>query len=154
MSKFINIGIGAALIAVGVVTGQPALIWSGGSMIVASVATMVLAPKAPAKEAQELDLALGEQPRMALFGEAATPGSLVDGFNYGGKYGTDWEVLVIRLADHRCHSLTGFFVNDQYVEFTGDGPVTGFNGQLEVHFRADTTNEALPSIVTTHGPGW
>jgi hypothetical protein len=61
-----------------------------------------------------MTIKLGEQPRVMLVGETYTPGSLVDGFNYGGKYGTDWEVLVIRLADHKCDSLTGFFVNDEY----------------------------------------
>jgi hypothetical protein len=58
---------------------------------------------------------LGEQPRSAMFGEAFTAGSLVDGFNYGGKYGTDWECLLIRLADHKCEGLTSFYVNDELI---------------------------------------
>jgi len=63
-------------------------------------------------------------------------------------------VLVIALADHRCDALEGFFVNDQYVAFTGDGPVAGYNGQLEVYWRDGQFNQNVPSILTTHGPGW
>lgn len=149
--KVINFVVGAALIAVGVVTGNPALIISGAATIISAGASLLLAPSPPARQAQEMQLQLGEQPRCIVDGEAAVPGSLVDGFNYGGKYGTDWEVLGIRLADERCHSLTGYFVNDEFVAYAGDGPVAGYNGQLEIYFRADTTNDPLPSVVTTHG---
>lgn len=131
----------------------------GIQLIIAGVVTeasALLTPSAGgrAKDASEQALQLGEQPRSAVFGEAAVPGSLIDGFNYGGKYGTDWEVLGIRLADHKCASLTGFYVNDQFVNFAGNGPVAGYNGQLEVYFRSDTTTQALPAVVTAHGPGW
>jgi hypothetical protein len=162
MSRFVGFIVGAVEIAAGIALqflpgGQAigvSLIISGAATILSSGAALLLAPKQPARNAQEMQLQIGEQPRSIIVGEAMVPGSLVDGFNYGGKYGTDWEVLVIRLADERCHSLTGFYVNDKFETFAGDGPVPGYNGQLEVYFRGDTTNDALPSILTTHGPGW
>jgi hypothetical protein len=122
MSKIVGFIVGAALIAIGVVTGNVGLIIEGAALIVTQAVVDLTMPKTPAREASEMSIALGEQPRVALFGETNTPGSLVDGFNYGGKYGTDWEVLVIRLADHKCESLTGFYVNDLYVAI----PATGF----------------------------
>lgn len=106
------------------------------------------------RDAQAATLQTGEVPRQAIFGRAAEAGSLVDAFNFGGKHGTDWEVLVIALADHRCDALEGFFVDDQYVAFTGDGAVAGFNGQLEVYWRSGQWDQSVPSILTSHGPGW
>lgn len=99
-------------------------------------------------------LQLGEQPRQAIFGRAALGGTLVDAFNYGGKYGTDWEVMVIALADHRCDALEGFYVDDTFVAYTGDGDVPGFNGQLRVFWRNGAWGQEVPWILTDHGPGW
>lgn len=158
MSKVAGFIIGAALVVVGVVTGNVALIIQGGTMIVSNAVLLLTMPKAPARQASEMTIQLGEQPRSAIFGEAFTAGSLVDGFNYGGKYGTKFEVLVIRLADHKCEGLTGFFVNDTFHEYTGDGDVPGFedgdDAALRIYFRSDTTTQPLPSVVTDHGPGW
>jgi hypothetical protein len=155
MSKIVGFVVGAVLIGIGIATRNVGLIIEGAALIVTQAVVDLTMPKTPAREASEMSIALGEQPRVALFGETNTPGSLVDGFNYGGKYGTDWEVLVIRLADHKCEGLTGFYVNDLYVAYTGDGLYPAFNtDHLAVYFRADTTATALPSIVTTYGPGW
>jgi hypothetical protein len=158
MSKVIGFVVGAALIAVGIVTGNPALIIQGGLMIVSNAIMLLTQPKTPARAASEMSIQLGEQPRVLQLGETYTAGSLVDGFNYGGKYGTKFEVLLIRLADHKCHSLTGFYVNDEYYPYTGDGDVPGFedgdDAALRIYFRSDTSTQPLPSVVTDHGPGW
>jgi hypothetical protein len=108
----------------------------------------------PRRAAAAATLQLGEQPRQAVLGRSAVSGSLVDAFNYGGRYGTDWEVLVIALADHRCDALEGFFVDDKYVAFAADGNVAGFNNQLQVFWRSGTWTQSPPSILTTNGPGW
>lgn len=154
MSKVIGFVIGAVLIVAGILTGNVGLIIQGTVMIIAQAAVDLTMPKSPARQAAEMQMQLGEQPRSAMLGEAFVAGSLVDGFNYGGKYATDWEVLIIRLADHRCASLTSVIVNDEVHTFTGNGAMSGFSGQLEVYFRADTTATALPAVVTAHGPGW
>jgi hypothetical protein len=103
------------------------------------------------RQAAETRVQLGEGPRKAIVGRAATAGTLSDAFNFGGQYGTDWEVLDLILADHRCDALEGFFVNDKYMPFAGDGVVAGYNGQLEVHWRAGTEDQSPPALMTTHG---
>lgn len=150
MSKFVRVVIGAALVVAGVLTGNVALIAAGAQL----VATTLLQPGAPRRAAAAATLQIGEQPRQAILGRMAVDGSLVDAFNYGGKYGTDWEVLVIGLADHRCDALEGFFVDDTYHAFTGDGSVAGFNNQLQVFWRSGTWDQTVPSILTANGPGW
>lgn len=140
-----------------------AVLLSGGSLGLALLAgglalaqATILAPKIGGKlerQASETTLQLGEVMRQALLGLCATAGSLLDGFNYGGKYGTDWEVLVLGLADHECAALEGFYVNDDYVAFAGDGAVAGYNGQLEVYFLPGTATQTMPGVVTTQG-GW
>lgn len=144
------------MIGVGIITGNVALIVSGALMIASNAASLLLAPKAPSnsRQASALTLKLGEVPRSALFGESAEAGSLVDAFNYGGTYGTDWEVQIRALADHYCESLTGIWVNDKFEAFSADGAIAGYNGQLEVYFRHGDLVQTLPSVVTTNGPGW
>lgn len=154
ISQVAGFVIGAVLIGIGIATGNVGLIIQGGAMIVTQAIVDLTMPKAPARQASEMTIALGEQPRVMMVGESFTPGSLVDGFNYGGKYGTDWEVLIIRLADHKCHSLTGYYVNDEFNAYTGDGPVGRYNDKLEIYFRSDTTNQTIASVVTDEGPGW
>lgn len=155
MSRFIGFIVGAIEIGIGIATGNVALIVSGTLTIVAQAVVDLTAPKIPARQASETTLQLGEVPRGALFGEMFTAGSLVDGFDYGGKYGTDWEVLVIRLADHKCDSLTGFYVNDTWVPYVGDGNYPQFDEHhFSLWFRSDTSTQALPSEITTYGPGW
>jgi hypothetical protein len=154
MSKFAGFIVGAAVAVVGIATGNLGLIIQGGAMIVLQGIVLLTMPKQPARQASEMSIALGEQPRSALFGETYTAGSLVDGFNYGGKYDTDWEVLIIRLADHKCEGLTGFFVNDEYTPFTHNGRVAKFDDQLNIYFRSDTSAQPLPAVVTDEGPKW
>lgn len=154
MSDVVKYIAGAALVVVGVLTGNVALIVMGAGIIISTA----FAPKGPARTAQEMALQLGEQPRCALFGTVATAGSLVDGFNWGGKYNTKFEGLIIRLADHKCEELVGFYVNDEYYEYTGDGDVPGFedgdDAALQIYFRSDTSTQALPDLVTDEGPTW
>jgi hypothetical protein len=154
MSKFAGFIIGAIEIGIGIATGNVALIVQGGMTIALQAIVDLTAPKEPAREASEMTIKLGEGPRVMLVGETFTPGSLVDAFDYGGKYGTDWEVLIIRLADHKCQSLTGFYVNDDWVPYTSDGVVPRYHQQLKIYFRGDTSTDPLPAIVLDHGLGW
>jgi len=168
MSKLVKVAAGVGLVALGALSGGvlflpgTALAFTiGSSALIATglsiIASTLLGPKGVGREerqASETSLQLGEVPRQAGFGRFATAGSLNDAFNFGGKYGTDWEVLSIALVDHECESLEGFYVNDDYVAFAGDGPVAGYNGQLEVYFRDGSAGQTLPAILTTNGPGW
>lgn len=153
MSKVVKAVVGIGIAAIGFAVGNPLLIGIGLSI----TQSAILSPKVPRQEerqASETTLQMGEVPRQVLFGKAATAGSLLDAFNYGGKYGTDWEVQLIALADHRCEALEGFYVNDEYHAFAADGAVAGFNGQLLVHFLPGTASQAWPAHVTANGAGW
>lgn len=157
MGKIVKAIVGAALVVgITLATGgslTAALVMGGLSLLQATV----LSPKTGGREerqASETSLQLGEVPRQAGFGTFATAGSLNDAFNYGGEYGTDWEVLSIALLDHECEALKGFYVGDDYVAFAGDGAVAGYKGQLEVHFRSGAWDQSVPPILLAQGPGW
>ena len=149
VTAFASIGVTVSASAVG------AFLISTALSIVLSVAMKLFGPKnnAQDRQASVQSINIGENPRELLLGQVATGGSLADAFNYGGEYGTDWEVLIITVADHRCAGLVGFYVGDVYVPFTGDGPVSGYNGQLEVYWLEGTEAQNMPSVVTTYG-GW
>jgi|694.fasta_scaffold01641_18 hypothetical protein len=125
-----------------------------GSTIALTWATSkLLAPKLDnigARQADVLELSLGEHPREAIFGRAATGGSLIDAFNWGGSQ-NDWEAMVIAVADHECQTLVGFYIDGKYVAFTGDGNVSGYsdsNGSaLQVFFLPGTMTQTLPATV-------
>ena len=151
MSKVVKAVVGVALVVAGVLTGNFQLIIAGVSL----VGGALFSPKGgKPRGAAVTTLQVGEVPRQGIVGRAATAGSLVDAFNYGGKYGTDWEVLVIALADHRCDALEGFYVNDTYVNFAGDGMVGGYNNQLSIWWRPGTESQTVPTVLTANGPGW
>lgn len=139
--------VGNFLIAYGAVIYSTAASWALSKVSGAKAAS------AKDRQASVATLSVGEVAREALIGEAGTGGSLVDGYYFGGKNGTDWNVLVIAVADHRCYALTGFYVNDTFVTFAGDGVVSGYNGQLKVWWRPGTANDApLPSEISGLGP--
>jgi hypothetical protein len=157
MSKFAGFIVGAIEVGVGILTHNPALIISGALMIVSQAATDLLMPT-KTRQAQALQVQTGEVPRSGIFGEGGTAGSLVDAFNYGGKNGTDWTAFVFALADHVCESLVGFYVNDTFVTFSGDGTVPDpsdkvqFRGQLQVFWRNGAGDQDVPDILLDNAP--
>ncbi|MFC3579135.1 phage tail protein [Sphingomonas hylomeconis] len=153
MSGVIRSVLPLALTIIGGVIGGP---WGAaiGSFIGSVAVATVLKPKvpnAPEAQAQTVGLDLGELGREAVFGMALTGGGMVDAFNWGGKYGTDWEALVIALADHRCEELVGFYINDEYHAFTGNGLVSGFNGKLYLKWYPGTEDQAVGDDMLAHG---
>jgi hypothetical protein len=168
VSKFVGFIIGAGEIIAGVVLlGTPGGQALGTELIIMGVTTVVsqavvdlTMPKgAKSRNALETELQLGEVPRRVIFGKTATAGSLVDAGDYGGKYGTDHEVVIFALADHECDSLVEFYVNDLLITYTGDGAYTQIDPtadspHLWVYFRSGTEFQDLPSVVSTNLPGW
>jgi len=157
MSKLVREIAGAALIVIGVVTGNFQLIITGALIL----GSAVLTPGAQNRQAAAQSLQLGEVARQLLLGLTVAAGSLIDAFNYGGKYSTDWEVLVIGIADHECEQLVGFYVNDVYVPFTAvgddiadhDGEIPGYNGQLRVNWYPGTETQIVKQTLIDYG-GW
>ena len=128
------------------------------------------------RQASVVTLTIGEGPRAAIFGKAAVGGTLCDAFNWGGTHGTDWECLIIALADHKCEALEAVFINDQLIPYPSGGfsggtvpnqTVTGtqvidgvtttttgsvaYNGQLQMWFLDGSPSQTLPDIVTNGG---
>jgi hypothetical protein len=160
VSKFIGFIVGAIEIGVGILTGNVALVVTGVLTITAQAITDLTMPTgAKSRNALETELQLGEIPRRVIFGKTATAGSLVDAGDYGGKYGTDHEVVIFALADHECDSLVEFYVNDLLITYTGDGAYTQIDPtadspHLWVYFRSGTEFQSLPSVVSDNLPGW
>ncbi|EDX80522.1 hypothetical protein BBAL3_1679 [Brevundimonas sp. BAL3] len=106
------------------------------------------------RQASVTSLSLGEGPREAAFGVVCTGGTLLDAFNFGGKYGTDTVTRVIDLFDHPVDAIVGYYVDDVYYAWTGDGVQPGFNGKLSIEFKNGVAGGNVPPLhVREHG-GW
>ena len=118
----------------------------------AFVAQKLFGPKQPNagdRQASVMNLTVGEGPREVIFGRSATGGQLLDAFNFGGTNGTDWEVLVIKVADHKCDAFEGFFINDTFYSYTGDGLRADFSNQLEIYWKdGDASQTALSFLLS------
>lgn len=106
------------------------------------------------RQASVTQLSLGEVPREAVFGLACTGGSLLDAFNFGGKYGTDTVTRVIELADHFLDGIVGYYVDDVYCAWTGDGVQPGFNGKLSIEFKNGFASGNVPPLHVRQNGGW
>lgn len=151
MSKFVRPLINIAAVAIGTYLGGPI----GGAIaaaLAAAATTVLMKPGRKARTSSGDQVQLGEVPREGMFGEGVTAGSLVDGFNFGGKHGTDWTVMCFALADHECHSLTGFYVKDKFVSFAGNGYVAGYKSQLRVHWCPGAWDDEVPDWVLANCP--
>lgn len=126
------------------------------------LASRLLAPKPPKIAGQErqasvIQVQIGEVPREAVFGRARTAGSLIKAFNWGGKYGTDLEVIGYALMDHLSDGLEGFYVGENYYAYTGWGAQAAFSdskgANLWVMFQPGYPDQTPPEEVRTNG-GW
>lgn len=152
MSNFIKPLIQLGAMIIGNMLGGPILatLFAIGATVLTNA---LFKPSAPERQAQETTLQLGEGPRRYVFGRCATAGMLADAFNHGGKYGTDWEVLVIDIADHFCDALEGFYVDDTFHPYVADGVVSGFNNQLSAWWLPGTEDQEVFEFLITQG-GW
>lgn len=106
------------------------------------------------RQASVTTLSVGENPPQAIYGRAVTAGTLLDAFNYGGQYGTDWEVLVICLAEHQVEALEGYYVGDKYRAFTANGIQSGYRNCLDIEF-VNASRTAPPSrFASVSGGRW
>lgn len=106
------------------------------------------------RQAQVTSLSLGETPRELIVGLACTGGTLIDAFNFGGKYGTDTTTRCIALCDHEVDALVGYYVDDRYYPFTTDGVQPGFSTKLSIEFKnARADGWTAPQHVRQNG-GW
>lgn len=146
-----SIGVSAA-VATFVVNAvwTAAINWAAGKLLGKNKASV------QERQASVLNLSLGEQPREALLGETCTGGGLLDGFNYGGRYGTDWVARCVAVADHAVDGLVGYYVDDKFYAFTANGLQSGFSNCLDLEFVNATAGGAAPParFLTASGGTW
>lgn len=107
------------------------------------------------RQASVTSLTLGESPRELVIGEACTGGTLVDAWNWGGKYNTDYVTRCIALADHEVDRLVGYYVDDQYYAYAGNGNQAAFGGALRLIFvNATADGSEPPADVGASNGGW
>lgn len=131
-------------------------LYAAGSWAVTKAAKALGLVKSSVSERQAsvVTLSLGEVPREAVVGLACTGGSLVNAWNHDGKYGTDYTTRRIALGDHVLDALVGYYVDDVYYPFAGDGSQPGFNGALQLTFVNATASGAIPPLyMLTAGVG-
>ena len=142
--------VGTALAVVGFATGNTGLILSGASM----VAGAGKKTQGQARQASILSLTLGETQREAAIGLVCTGGSLVDVFNFGGQYGTDKVTRCVALADHAIDGMVGFYIDDTYYPWVGEGLQAAFSNKLSFHFRQATADGHAPPQHVLENGGW
>lgn len=131
-----------------------------GALIILGAQILATALSAPKKasvaqrQAQALDLSLGETPRAAIFGRAATGGTLMGAWNDGND--NEFETMVISLADHECDAIESFFVNDKEYALTAQGAQTHADFQdggskLSIEYRLGVPNQTLAPIIANQG---
>ena len=96
------------------------------------------------RQASVTTLSLGETPREAVVGVACIGGSLIDAWNHGGKYGTDYVTRRVALADHVLDGLIGYYLDDTYYPFVANGAQPGFGATLQLTFVNATRDGAFP----------
>lgn len=107
------------------------------------------------RQASVTNLSLGELPRELLVGETCTGGTLVDAFNFGGKYGTDIVTRCVAVADHAIDSVVGYYVDDKFYPWTVDGIQPGFSNKLSIRlYQATADGHAPQAHVLAAGAGW
>ncbi|MFN7110330.1 MAG: phage tail protein [Brevundimonas sp.] len=123
--------VGTAKAVVGFLTGNAGMVMDGFRQVMGAGKK----GDAQARQASILTLTLGETPREAVLGVACTAGSLVDVFNFGGQYGTDKVTRCVALADHAIDGIVGFYINEVYYPWVGEGLQAAFSNKLSLHFR-------------------
>ena len=142
--------VGTAKAVVGFMTGNAGLVMDGFRQ----VAGMGRKGDAQARQASILTLTLGETPREAVLGRVCTAGSLVDVFNFGGQYGTDKVTRCVALADHAIDGIEGFYVNEVYYPWVGEGQQAAFSNKLSFHFRNASPDGYEPPLHVQQNGGW
>ena len=117
-------------------------LYAAGSFALSKAAQALGLNKQSAQERQAsvTSLTLGESPRELVIGQACVGGTLVDAFNFGGKYGTDKVTRCIALCDHAVDSIIGYYVDDTYYPWTNQGLQSRFDNKLSIYF-----HNALPN---------
>lgn len=145
------------LVAGGVGTTTAAIIGAVFSVVVGFL--QARKQRGPERQASVLEIRIGETPREAIFGPVATAGQLINAYNTDDDTpdDNDYEILIIKLADHKISDLEGFIIDDQYYGFVGDGAqpsfTTGGRDYLEVYFLDGSAGQVPPAAIVADSEG-
>jgi hypothetical protein len=120
VGKFVGVIIGAALLTVGVVTGNPGLALAGGNMLIASTVALLLAPSMPKPEAAQTQKKEPRPVRTKGIGTRRVYGkAMLWDTNHNGE-----TVDVLAFLSGRSHAMRQAYLNDDKVTITA-GVVQG-----------------------------
>jgi len=147
--------VGGAVLATASFIANSAL-YAAGAWAVSKAASALGLTKQAAQQRQAsvTTLTLGESPREMLIGQACVAGTLVDAFNFGGKYGTDKVTRCIALVDHAVDSIVGYYVDDVYYPWTNNGLQSAFNNKLSIDFRNAQADGYDPPLHVRQNADW
>lgn len=162
MAKFVGAIVGAAMIAVGVATSNPALIASGAATFASSVLTLLLAPSMPKPEASQTQKKEPRPVRTKGIGTRRVYGKVM----FWDTNANGETVDVLAFLSGRSHAMRQPYLNDDKVTITGgivqqlsDGAYetgrvrAGFNMGLATETAFPAVVAALPGIWTTNHRG-
>jgi hypothetical protein len=151
----IEIAVGIALVATGV--GGPLgveLIIQGALTIAAQAIVDLTMPKTPARQCVGNEPAAGRAAaRRAASARRSTPAAWSTPSTMAANMAPTGKCWSSGSPIHKCAGLTGFYVNDAIrLQATAQSPATV--PSWKSIFAPTRPATPLPSIVTTHGPGW
>lgn len=151
MGKVVRAIVGVAILAVGIVTFNPALVSIGASMTLASISEIAFAPKIPRSQLSRLNISLDPNtPRKAVMGTTAMPLDL----RYHEASGTDQEYIdyIIAVAAHKVASIDEIWFEEKRAWTASGGVTSTYSGYLTVQTRTEGT--AANAITVNSGAVW
>lgn len=154
MGKFVNAIIGATLIAVGAITGNPQIAIAGASLLAQSALNLLFGPKARKPDATERQQKNPVSPRVYGYGTRRVYGNL-DLWLTASDGST---VDVISYVDGKAHAVRQVYLNDEKVTITGgvvqalsDGAYAG--GVVQAGYNLGPTPNTAHAAVVSKLPG-
>lgn len=153
MGKFVNAIIGATLVAVGVATGNPALVAAGAQRLLSAVSSL-FGPKARKPDATERQQKRPASPRSYGYGTRRTYGNAALWLTAGDGSTVD----VISYVDGPVHGVRQVYLNDEKVTISGgvvqqlaDGAYAG--GVVRAGYNLGPTPNVAHAPVVSKLPG-
>ncbi|WP_127078339.1 phage tail tip fiber protein [Rhodomicrobium lacus] len=156
---FIGVAIAGAIGLTGVAATVGAALVNGAVAVGLGMVARILFPTASASRGRNLSLSLEtDEPRIVIFGTAATAGSLVYFNTWGSnsKYRLKNLDLVFALADHPCDGLEAIIINGEYVTWdpaATSGTISEWGNRISVWFYDGTQTAADAGLVSQAADG-
>ena len=154
MGRFVGFILAIGTIAIGIATGNPAIIAAGASQLVAATVNLIFGPKAPPTPVSEQQVRDPKSPRAYGYGTRRVFGSLAfwDNKSDGGT------VDVVAFVDGRANAIRRVYLNDEQVSVSNGGTVSAIEkkyqgGRVRVGWNLGQTPAPVHSPVVSALPG-